>query len=301
MAKRHRRRTKSDKQQPTQERITAKGSLMLVPTSPAVSRVGLDSDVIMALQDLDRLVGEMRKSIPVPNGVWDESSAVQRYLVYLSMLVDVVFGELVMSALHSNDWMVHMKQRMLIEYAAKGAYYDDHPQYALFMMTIGKAEDRLRKVTDAGSDPGIIEAAEQHRDDMRQQFPAVVHTKRVTFAEIMTTYGGRDDYVWLYGAPSALMHGDPEGIDHLIEILPDGTQQPHLTLPLERVNAMLVDAGTNTLMFCNHFIGTFHPEKQPLIDRYKTLHRRFLELVLKHPYGRDADGLRAVTDELVAG
>ena len=36
----------------------------------------------------------MQKGIAVPSGVWEEATAVQRYLVYLSMLTDTALGEL---------------------------------------------------------------------------------------------------------------------------------------------------------------------------------------------------------------
>jgi hypothetical protein len=295
MAKRHRQRVKK---QVAGRPLTATGAVSLVAESPAASRPGLDATVIMTLQDLDRLVGDMRKEIPVPSGAWDEDTAVKRYLVYLSMLVDILLAEIVMSAIHSSDMMVFMKQRMLVEYAAKAAYYDDNPEYALFMMTIDKADQRLRKLVDADSDPSLVAGAKTYRDDMLRQFSAVSSLKRMPFAAIMTNYADKDDYVWLYGVPSALMHGDPEGIEVLIEVRSDGSQVPTLTLPVERVNAMLVDAGTNTLMFCERFIGRFHANEQGLVARLKDLRRRFLGLVLKHPYGRDADALESVKNEL---
>jgi hypothetical protein len=40
------------------------------------------------------------------------------------------------SAIASHDHMVQMKQRILLEYSAKAAYFNDHPDYALYMMTI---------------------------------------------------------------------------------------------------------------------------------------------------------------------
>lgn len=175
--------------------------MIAVPTSPAASRPGLDAEVILALQDLDRLVRDMRDGLAYPNGVWDETTAVQRYLTYVSMLVDIVLADLVMSALHANDMMVLIKQRMLVEYAAKGAYYNEHSDYALFMMTIDEAEQVFRKLQESNADRSTIEAAQKHRDEMRERYAAVSHLERLPFAKIMSSYGDRDDYVWLYGAP----------------------------------------------------------------------------------------------------
>ncbi len=243
----------------------------------------------------------MRQGLLWPNQVTDEVSAVQRYLVYLSMLVDMVVSDITMSAMIKNDAMVLVKLRMLIEYSTKGAYYDEHPDYALYMTTIGEAKDVLDKLRDANTDQIAIADATKAVAKMESQFPSVSHLRRLKFPQLMMHYGDPDDYVWLYRAPSALLHGDAEGMRTLFERLPSGHERPTLEFPLEHVNAMLVDAGTNSIFFCEHFIGRFHPNNHDLIARSSSLRRRFLALVLKHPYGRDEDRLADVRKELVTG
>jgi hypothetical protein len=269
-----------------------------VPVVPPFERPGLDAEIVRALQAMDDFVRDMRAGLRWPNQVTDRQSAVQRYLVYLSMLVDSVVSDIAMSAMIKNDVMVLAKLRMLIEYSTKGAYYDDHPDYALYMTTIGEAKEVLSKLQDANTDQKAIADAKNSVAEMEHRFPEVANLHRLNFPELMTKYSDRDDYVWLYRAPSALLHGDPEGMRTLFERLPDGHERPILEFPLEHVNAMLVDAGTNCMFFCDHFVSRFHPGKSVLIARGKALHRRFLELILKHPYGRDEAGLKAVRDEL---
>ena len=293
MAKRHRQRTEK-KPSPANIPLANVKHYMVAPSAPGATRPGIDVELVVALQEIDRLISDMRNGLNYPNQAWNEETAVQRYLLYISMLIDVVLAEFTMSALHSNDMMLIIKQRLLIEYAAKSAYYDEHPDYALFMMTIDRAKQRLKKLRKANADASKIAEAKQHHDEMIRRFPSVASMERLTFDDVMAHYGDADDYVWLYAAPSAILHGDPDGIDVLIETLPDGTQRPHLTLPLEQVNAMLVDAASNTLMFCDHFIGRFRPGEDAFLTRLKSLWKRIHELVLKHPFGRDDDALEAI-------
>jgi hypothetical protein len=151
-----------------------------VPVSPQFARPGLDPEVIRALQAIDALVRDMRRGLPWPNQVFDEDSAIKRYRVYTSVLVDSVLSDIGTSALIKNDIMVQSKMRMLAEYAVKGAYYDDHPDYALYMTTIGEAKEVLHKFTDAGKDAATRAAAEAHFADMKRRFPQVRHSNDST-------------------------------------------------------------------------------------------------------------------------
>jgi len=270
----------------------------MVPSHPEVTRFGLDAEVTVALQDLDDLVRDMRADALYPSGVWDESSAVKFYLMYLSMLVDVVLADIGMSALNSNDMMVYMKQRLLVEYAAKAMYFDEHPTYALAMMTVGAAEDALGRLAASGAPANLIEEAEAHRNAMRSQFASVANCKRVAFSTIMQTFAEPDDYASLYGAPSILLHGDPEGIRQMMRTEADGTLRPYIDLPIERVNALLVDSGTNTLLFCERFIGRFTPDDEMLLVRFRDLRSWFRALLLKHDHGRKQEALNDLRAQL---
>jgi hypothetical protein len=104
---------------------------MLVPTSPEMSRPGLNAEVIVAIQTLYQLIKDMREGLVYPSAPEDEDTAVKRYLLYASMLIDSGLPDIIMSAIAEHDVMVQIKQRILLEYAAKAAYFDDHPDYAL--------------------------------------------------------------------------------------------------------------------------------------------------------------------------
>jgi hypothetical protein len=166
------------------------------------------------------------------------------------------------------------------------------------MMTVCEAASILRKCEKAKSNPAGIASARAHLDDMTKKFPVPAEMAEKSFEMIFSEYADPDDYVWLYGAPSALLHGDPEGMRALLEQIPDGTQVPHLVFPLAQVNAMLVDTGGNALLFCDRFVDRFRPGEDTYIKRVRVLHRTFLGLILKHPDGRDDDILDVVRAEI---
>jgi hypothetical protein len=126
---------------------------------PGMERPGLDGVVFVGLQKIDAFVRDMRKNAQIPNGVWDEDSAVKRYLAYLSMLVDIALSDIAMSAVHSNDVAVLMKERILVEYANKAVHFNKHPDYALFMTTIHEATSVRDKTREGGGSPERLAAA----------------------------------------------------------------------------------------------------------------------------------------------
>jgi hypothetical protein len=271
----------------------------ITPACPGMERPGLDGEIFIALQGLDSLIRDMRLNIGVPNQVIDQDAAVKRYLVYLSVLVDVVFSEMAMSAVHGNDLAALMAQRMLIEYAAKAEYFHLHPDYALYMMTINEAESVLKKNILAGtSDAAIILDLEAYVARTTQKFQSVAHLKPRTFFEILTDLASSDEYVWLYGAPSSLIHGDPEGIRQIIPVDDKGNQTVVLKLADGHLNAVMVDAGGNTSMFCRAFVKRFHPDNADLNGRLDGLDRMLKALILKHPLGRDQAVLDSIRADL---
>jgi hypothetical protein len=80
--------------------------------------------------------------------------------------------------------------------------------------------------------------------------------------------------------------------------MPDGSQIPHQTIPLDHLNGMLVDTGRNVLLFCDRFISRLQPDEETLVKRGKALHRTFLGLTLKYSFGRDDDAMEAVRKEI---
>ena len=296
----HQRLRKGSAQSPVTVTATVES---VTPRCSGMERAGLDGVVFLALLQLDSLLREMRNGIGVPNGIWDEETAVKRYLAYLSMLVDVTLADIAMSAVHSNDLAVLMKERMLVEYANKALYCDAHPDYALYFTMIQEAKDVLKKLRNGGGDAEAVAAAEAELADRRNRFSDVANIAVRSLSDMMraVTRGGdptrNDEYVWLYGGPSALMHGDPEGMRTLMPVN-DAGQQLSTQLEDGYLNALMVDAGQNALNFCDVFVNRFHPNNQTFEQRLRTLARTFKELALKHPLGRDEVVLAAIRAEL---
>jgi len=277
----------------------------VTPECPGMRRDGLDGFVYMALKRLDTLVAEMRKSVSLP-GDHTADSAVKRYLMYLSMLVDIALADIAMSAVHGNDVAVEIKQRMLVEYAAKAEYYNTHSDYALYMTTIGEAESVLKKARVGGYDAETVKRLEDELEEKRRDFAHVAKVTKPKFDAIMRELTGRDlgrndEYVWLYSAPSALMHGDPEGMRQMFEADENGMIQGKIKLDNAHLNALMVDAGSNALTFCKAFINRFHSNNGILVAQLKELERTFKALALKHDDGREPEVLDAIRAELESG
>jgi hypothetical protein len=237
-------------------------------------------------------------ALRTPSAPENEDTAVKRYLLYISMLVDSLLPDIVMSAIAGHDVMIQLKVHILLEHSAKAVYYDEHPDYALYMMTVCEAWSIERKLEKANNNPDAIAQARAHHADMKAKFPVPKGMSEKSFEAIFLEFAGPDDYVWLYAAPRALMHGDPEGMRVLLEQRPDGLQVPHLEYPLEQVNALLVDAARNAFLFCDRFIRRFRPGEEAFEKRVNELHRDSLRLVLKHADGRDDDDMDEVRAEL---
>jgi hypothetical protein len=210
------------------------------------------------------------------------------------MLVDAMLADIVISAIAGNDIAVIIKRRLLVEYGVRGAYCNDHPDYALYIVTIDHAKKMLKRMIDSGSEPARISAATVTRDETIKRFTSVAHLSHKKFVDIMVEYGDKRDYVTQYGSPSTLLHGDPDGINAIL----DSTQQPRLTFEPERVNGMLVDAGRDAVFFCKQFVWRFHPNDATFMARVEELENRFLRLILSHTYGRDESEVTALRSQL---
>lgn len=299
MGKIHRLMRRNANKQKPNETFTVKVAGGLVPVCPGPSRKGLDGEIFAALKTLYGFVYDMRHDVQVPNDVQDEETAVRRYLAYLSVLVQIGLDEMALSAMHCNDVAVLMKQRMLVEYAAKGQYFHDHPDYALFSTTIDAAASIVMKLEyDASVLAEVLDNRKRDVNEKKNRFARVAHLKHLTLARIMKSLGAKADYPWIYGAPSALMHGDSEGMEVVLPVDEHGSMKVVISLPDEQLNAMMVDAGGNTVMFCEAFIARFRSADDLLKGRLEAISDWFKRLVLKHPHGRDQKVLDSFRAEL---
>jgi hypothetical protein len=144
-----------------------------VPMMPSCQRAGLDMEIISELQAMDDLVFDLRQGLQSPSQITDEESAVRTYLEYIGILVHSVASDIMVSAMTKNDAMGFCKLRLLLEYSIKGAYYDDNPDYALYMTTIGRVKDILEKLQKAHTNQQAIVNATNAVAEMERRFPHV--------------------------------------------------------------------------------------------------------------------------------
>lgn len=275
----------------------------ITPQCPGGERPGFDLDVLLALVEVDALIEEMRLDIHVPPVITDADTAVRRYLVYLSLLIDVMFADILMSVIHLTDIAVRIKRRMLLEYCAKGLYCFDNPDYCLYFTTVAESESVLDKLKKGGQPHVDIDMEKRHLESQRRLFK-LPFSKPVRFSQIMRYYTRpadsqtNNEYVGLYGLPSAYVHGDPEGMRYLMPLNEHGHTVPTISVGDDELNAMMVDVGSNTLVFYRVFIATFKPNDELLTNRLSDLELAFNRLSIKHSYGRPDEGMEAVRQEI---
>ena len=262
-------------------------TIKFAPGCPGAIRPGLDPQIYNALDKVTLFIRDMHRDVRVCNQVMDEDTAAQRYIAYLSVLVDVSMREMSLSAIHGYDLALLMKQRMLVEYAAKAWYFHRHRDYALFMTTINEAENVVKKFKHAAADAETIKEKQADTDVKKQKFARVANLSAKGLDVVIKECGTGDDYAWLYGGPSALLHGDPEGMRIVLDVNDEGVMRIVTRIPDEQLNAIMVDVGRNTLLFCGAFVACFHPGNQELQDRLNELDRLFDKLLLEHAFGRD--------------
>ncbi len=147
-------------------------------------------------------------------------------------------------AVHPNDMAVLMKERMLVEYANKALYFNEHPHYALFMTTIHEATLVSGTKSALGVFPRILAAAEQELAERKARFSYVGHLRQLQSerdharAHARWRPSSERRIVWLYGAPLALMHGDSEGMRLLLPADENGAVHPAIQLPDAQLNAL---------------------------------------------------------------
>jgi hypothetical protein len=135
----------------------------------------------------------------------------------------------------------------------------------------------------------------------------VANMKHVSLGNMMHSHARppepptNDEYIRLYGPPLRFLHGDPEGMPGMMPLHAD--EQTHCSIRLDDafLNALMVDAGRNTLVFCAIFLDMFKPRDASFARTTAKLNTVFRALPLKHPYRMPDGGLRVLNEELAAG
>jgi hypothetical protein len=255
-------------------------------------RRGLDIYVLSLLKDAVLLLYDLRDSAKTFTTASDrERAAVQQYLTYLSMLVDLAASGAAALAIHDNARTMFMLNRLLVEYVAKAEYYDKHPDYALWATVIGEREDYLRRVKDWGAAQAEIDVAQAAVDDAKRNYADNPDFKRVRFSDMMIEIAGRETYTALYRDPSIYVHGDPIGMREMLQSTPNGVVGK-IDFDNDRVNGLLVDMAANLLAFCKIYMRNFlEAQRASLQTRYAALERQWVAAVRKYPDDRDPEVL----------
>jgi uncharacterized protein DUF5677 len=259
-------------------------------------RAGLDNEVLKLLQDLERTFYATRDAAKTFDwAITEPKCAVQQYLIYLSMLVDLTVSGTVMLALHNNARAMWMLSRLLVEYVAKAEYCDQNPDFALWWITVGEREDMLRRLKDYGSDAATVKAAEQAVVDAKKKYADDSPFRKVRFSDMMISIAGKETYTSIYRDPSVFIHGDPVGMRDMFESVPGGVVGK-IDFTDDRVNGLLVDVGANLLSFCNIYARNFKEvASSDIPDRLSKLNDRIVALLRKYPEDRDPEVLAGLT------
>lgn len=231
-----------------------------------------------------------RSRRPKPQNV----QAVQRYLQYLSMLVDVVLSGATSLAIHDNARALFMLQRYMIEYVAKAEYYDQHTDYALWAMTIGEAEDFQRRMQD-GAVSDVRERLQAAVDTAKKAYVDHPAFRKIRDTDMLREIMGKESHTWLYRGPSVYIHGDPVGMRDMMDVRADGTVVGKIDFTDEMVNSLLVDLAGGVLSFCRIYQRNYtESNRPPLIDRLDALEKRLVAAIRKFPDDRDPEALEAL-------
>jgi hypothetical protein len=158
------------------------------------------------------------------------------------------------------------------------------------MICVNEPVSAAQRAKDRGDPPEVIAQCEEYAADMRTRYVAYADVPGVTVRKMMESMGRTEEWASLYGMPSLLLHGEPEGMRMIYDFDETGAR-PRIDLEDGYVNALLVDAGNNVLTFCRAFNAAFHPQDGRIADRFRALEERAQSLILKHPYGRPSDAL----------
>jgi hypothetical protein len=262
-------------------------------------RVGVDPGVIATLRRAEAIIYWLRDNAG-PMAIIDDdanTAMLQRYLIYLSTLFDVAFSSLLALAVHGVDRGAVMVHRLLVEYAVRAHYALKHPEYCLWALTIGEAQDHLKRLLAMKTSPAdTIAGADIALSKMRKQFPQLAeqaareHWHRKQFKDIFVEVSGPEKHVSLYRYPSQFIHGDPIGMRSMFKMSPAGLEVV-LAIADDELNAELVDAGIMVVEFLRAYLAAFPAHLYPdeAAARIAELDREVIVHSLRYTAQRNAD------------
>ncbi len=235
-----------------------------------------------------------------------ETAMLQRYLLYLSMLVDNASASLMCLGVHGLDPGVIVQERLLAEYAVRSHYAVRHPDYTLWATTINEAEDLRKRLVATGADPTLIATVTSERDTAIAAYPQLAQvgkdnkwhrlTVKAMFEEIATT----EQHVNLYKYPSSLLHGDAVGMRTMFRTKPDGSVEGVNRLENAALNGDLVDSAMMMVEFLKAFRSAFAllASAADVEQRIGYLEHECTIQSLRFPEGRPSQYLQEVRSQL---
>src|ERR1700732_2317937 len=139
-----------------------------------------------------------------------EDAAVQHWLTYLSILMDIAVSAGVHLVCYRHHVAAAANLRLAMEYAARTMYYDLHPREAYFELQYAhrrRYNIAKNELVDSDLATNLRPAYEQARKDC----PEIDNRKPKSMKEIFYTITGSHDFYYNgYGPASELLHGSAE-------------------------------------------------------------------------------------------
>jgi len=262
-----------------------KGELCAIPTRP-----GIDLEAIEFLANVETAFYAMRDASETFMVSSDrDRAAVQQWLTYLGILIDMAASAAVAVATHGMPFVMFTIRRSIVEYVVKALYYDKYPHRAHYDLTLGQRRDILIRTRDEGGSPQEIADAEAEVVKAEREFPEHVNEKLARFGSMMQDVTDRATYSMVYRGLSVLTHADALGMGDVMPVI-DGKVVGNIDVTNERLNANLIDIGSDMMLFCDVFLRNYPESRTPEIEnRFAELKVRYERLALRHSHGRSPD------------
>jgi hypothetical protein len=272
------------------------------------TRGGVDIAIMSTQKRLEAFHYELRAQIEPLTLIDDDAgqSMLERYVLYLSLLVDQAQSAVAMLVSHGQDIGAVLHHRLLVEYAVRARYALRHRDYTLWLMTISEAEENLKRLELSNADEADLVNARKHRDVTVQRFSDLLplakanNWKNLQFRTMFEYVATTAQHVSLYKYPSVFIHADPIGMRYLFRENLEGKLEGVTRLQDAELNSDMVDATAMLLEFFRSFIDTF-----PSLLANGEMHRRLADLdrenmvhMLRYQEGRSRDFIEEAKREL---
>ena len=230
-----------------------------------------------------------------------EISALQQWLIYISMLLDVVACGLAHLVLYRQSLAATFMARPAFEYITRALYFDKYPDEALFELALYHKKSYERAIKD-GADADEVEQWRVAAERYRSTCPGVDTPKRKlkTVLEMLRALreGGDDGfevYRWLYKFPSQVMHATADAMPRIHEFDENSGYSGNIALDPEQITELIRDMARYVLKFVEVYDCRFASGKAAAIQDLIKAHRW---LVFDSTNEEHGDGAEALNNAL---